>query len=64
MARKFVMRVEFVETDDEALIDISPEDWLRETLEDSGELETIQNLSISLDSVLVGEYKFVAKEAS
>lgn len=59
MARKFVLRVEFVENDDDAFSEYSAEAWLEEVIQISGDLETIQNLSVTLESVNEGELVFL-----
>lgn len=61
MARKFVLRVEFIENDDDAFSEVSAEAWLEEVLQISGELETIQNLSVTLESVNEGELVFLPR---
>lgn len=61
MARKFVLRVEFVENDDDAFSEFSAETWLEEVIQISGDLETIQNLSVTLESVNEGELVFLPR---
>jgi len=61
MARKYILRVEFVETDDTALVDIAPEDWLHELILNEGESETIRDLVVVCEDCVVGEYTFTPK---
>ena len=61
MARKYILRVEFVETDDTALVDVRPHDWLHELILNEGESETIRDLVVVCEDCIVGEYTFTPK---